>query len=59
VKRYLRFRRRSTPQDIRVDDLPLYVTEQHNPANCHGVERVEVLWPSEAIRELALFDTPG
>lgn len=53
------FRQRSAPQDIRVDDLPLYVTEQHNPANCLGVERVEVLWPSEAIRGLALFDTPG
>lgn len=46
-------------QDVSVDDLQRYVTERYNPANRLGVERVEVLWPSEAIRGLTLFDTPG
>ncbi len=51
----------SSPQKrlIAVDELPNYVTEKCNPANRLGVERVEILWPSERIRGFALFDTPG
>jgi GTPase SAR1 family protein len=53
------FRHRTDRREILVDELPLYVSEQCNPANRLGVERVEVIWPSETIRGLALFDTPG
>jgi GTPase SAR1 family protein len=52
------FRQRE-PEHIAVADLSLYVSEEHNPANRLGVERVEVSWPAEAIRGVALFDTPG
>lgn len=40
-------------------ELPLYVTEQHNPGNGLKVERVDVQWPSDRIRGFAIFDTPG
>lgn len=49
----------SERSSICVDDLALYVSEQFNPANRLGLERVELFWPAEAIRGLALFDTPG
>lgn len=53
------FREQSLRQDVSVDNLQRYVTERYNPANRLGVECVEVLWASEAIRGLTLFDTPG
>ncbi|HTU83528.1 MAG TPA: dynamin family protein [Candidatus Acidoferrales bacterium] len=40
-------------------DIRLFVTEEHNPHNVLGVERVDVVWPSERLRGIALFDTPG
>lgn len=46
-------------RSISPQELAVYVSEQLNPANRLGVERVEVSWPSETIRGLALFDTPG
>jgi ribosome biogenesis GTPase A len=48
-----------TPLKIGADDLALYVSEQYNPTNALGVVSVTVSWPSELIRGLALFDTPG
>lgn len=53
------FRHQADRCNIPVDDLPLYVSEQYNPANRLGVERVDVFWPSETIQGLAVFDTPG
>lgn len=40
-------------------DLQLYVTETFNPHNRLNVERIDVTWPSERLRGIALFDTPG
>ena len=40
-------------------DLQLYVTESFNPHNRLNVERIDVTWPSERLRGIALFDTPG
>jgi Dynamin family len=53
------FRDQSATRVISVNDLALYVSEQNNPVNALGVGHVEVFWPSDAIRGLALFDTPG
>ncbi len=53
------FRHGTNRREASVDELPLYVSEQFNPANRLGVDRVEVFWPAETIRGLVLFDTPG
>ena len=53
------FRHGTERREVSVDELPLYVSEQFNPANRLGVDRVEVFWPAETVRGLALFDTPG
>jgi Dynamin family len=53
------FRDQSATRIVSVDELAHYVSEQHNPVNALGVDHVEVLWPSDVIRGLALFDTPG
>lgn len=55
----VRMRHEGRPRSIQPSDLQLYVTEQFNPSNALGVERVNVFWPSERLRGLALFDTPG
>lgn len=46
-------------RSVSVNELASYVSEHDNPSNQCDVERVEVWWPSETIRGLALFDTPG
>ncbi len=53
------FRDQTQARIVSGADLALYVSEQHNPVNRLGVDRVEVSWPSKALRGLALFDTPG
>ncbi len=53
------FRDQSVTRVVSVNDLARYVSEQHNPVNALGVDHVEVVWPSDAIRGLAIFDTPG
>lgn len=41
------------------DELAVYVSERRNPANALGVERVDIVRPAPALRDIALFDTPG
>lgn len=41
-------------------DLPLYITEKHNPKNEKGVERVEIAYPSPYLKNgVQIIDTPG
>ena len=47
-------------EDIPVDDVPLYVTEEHNHENARGVAAVEVFLPATILSSgLCLVDTPG
>lgn len=47
-------------EDIAVDDVPLYVTEEHNHENTRGVAAVEVFLPAPILASgLCLVDTPG
>ena len=47
-------------KEITVDDLPLYVTEKNNPKNEKGVNRVEILYPSQYLKNgVRIIDTPG
>src|SRR5207244_12572453 len=44
----------------RFEDVPLYVTEEHNHENVKGVAVVEVFLPAPLLaRGLCLVDTPG
>ncbi len=40
-------------------NLARFVTEQHNPRNILGVERVDVTLPNPILEDLLLIDTPG
>jgi len=47
-------------KEIKPDDLPLYITEKHNPRNEKGVDRVEVTYPSPYLKNgVQIIDTPG
>jgi GTPase SAR1 family protein len=47
-------------KDISVDELKLYVTEKHNPKNEKGVDRVEIFYPSDYLKNgVQIIDTPG
>lgn len=49
-----------TERSIDMDELKLYVTEQHNPHNCREVAQVRLTTPSLAsYPDLELVDTPG
>jgi len=50
----------SLPQEISLDQLPDFVTQEGNPGNSRGVESVEVQIPSETLlRGFSFVDTPG
>lgn len=44
---------------IDVSGIGLYVTEEHNPGNRLGVQRVDVEFPCDLLRNAILVDTPG
>jgi GTP-binding protein EngB required for normal cell division len=45
---------------ISPEDLPLYVSEEHNPENQRGVDAVEVFVPRGLLQKgMCLVDTPG
>jgi len=47
-------------KEISLDDLPLYITEKHNPKNKKGVDRVEIAYPSPYLKNgVQIIDTPG
>jgi hypothetical protein len=46
-------------EEIRVEELSRYVSEQENPGNRLGVSHVRIGWPSSLLENIALFDTPG
>jgi len=47
-------------KEISLDDLPLYVTEKHNPKNEKSVDRVEIAYPSAYLKNgVQIIDTPG
>lgn len=47
-------------KEIEHDGLPRYVTETHNPKNEKGVDRVEVFYPSDYLKNgVQIADTPG
>lgn len=47
-------------EDIAVDDVSLYVTEEHNHENARGVAAVEIFLPAPILASgLCLVDTPG
>ena len=47
-------------KEITLDDLPLYVTEKHNPKNEKAVDRVEITYPSQYLKNgVQIIDTPG
>jgi len=48
------------PHEISLEQIPDYVTQDGNPGNRKGVNRVEVQVPSEALRRgFSFVDTPG
>lgn len=48
------------PEQLEIDKLAEFVTEEHNPANCKHVERVVAEIPSPRLRQGIIFvDTPG
>jgi GTPase SAR1 family protein len=50
----------NSQKDISVDELQLYVTEKHNPKNEKGVDRVEIFYPSDYLKNgVQVIDTPG
>jgi len=50
----------SLAREISLEDLPQYVTEEHNPGNEKHVELAEIQLPSDLLRYGFLFiDTPG
>jgi len=54
--RYLDDRR----EEIRLSDLPAYITERENPENQKGVKEVTVFYPSEYLKGgVRIIDTPG
>ncbi|MGB9595104.1 MAG: dynamin family protein, partial [Candidatus Poribacteria bacterium] len=47
-------------KDIQLDELPLYVTEKHNPKNKKGVRYAEIFYPSPYLQNgVQIVDTPG
>ena len=49
-----------TVKDIRRDELKEWVTEEGNPRNEKNVKEVEILYPSEYLKDgICLIDTPG
>ena len=56
----LRFERRFMDQEISLDALPQYVTQQGNPGNVKGIKEAEVQLPADFLRRGFHFvDTPG
>ena len=56
----LRFERRFMDQEISLDALPQYVTQQENPGNVKGIKEAEVQLPADFLRRGFHFvDTPG
>jgi len=54
------FFKNGTEKKIIHKDLPLYITEKHNPKNEKGVERVKVAYPSPYLKNgVQIIDTPG
>ncbi len=48
------------PQEISLEQIPDYVTQDGNPGNRKGVDYVEIQIPSETLRRgFAFVDTPG
>ncbi|MDA8273092.1 MAG: dynamin family protein [Deltaproteobacteria bacterium] len=49
-----------TEKEIVRDDLPLYITEKFNPKNEKGVDRVEIAYTSQYLKNgVQIIDTPG
>lgn len=47
-------------EEIALNELPLYITEKHNPKNEKGVDRVEIAYPSAYLKNgVQIIDTPG
>jgi len=47
-------------REIALNELPLYITEKHNPKNEKGVDRVEIAYPSAYLKNgVQIIDTPG
>ncbi|MDE2482051.1 MAG: dynamin family protein [bacterium] len=44
---------------VPLDDLKLYVTEEHNPRNLRGVTHVDVTLPLPMLLHIVFIDTPG
>ncbi|MEM4359228.1 MAG: dynamin family protein [Candidatus Bilamarchaeaceae archaeon] len=47
-------------EEIKPEEIELYVTEKHNPKNVKGIQRVEIEVPSRFLEQgVVLVDTPG
>jgi small GTP-binding protein len=56
----LRYYGRILEQEVPIADLPLYITQQGNPANVRGPKMAQVQLPAEFLRRGFYFvDTPG
>lgn len=54
------FFRNGAQREIRLDDLSLCITEKHNPKNEKNIERVEIFYPSDYLKNgVKIIDTPG
>ena len=56
----LHYDKRTLPQEVTLDALPDYITQQGNPGNIQGIGTAEVQLPVEILRRGFYFvDTPG
>ena len=47
-------------EEIDLNDIPIYVTEKQNPENKLRVKEVEILYPSDYLKDgVRIIDTPG
>jgi small GTP-binding protein len=56
----LKFEKRILNQEVSIDSLPQYITQQGNPGNVRGIKTAEIRLPVEILRRGFYFvDTPG
>ncbi len=54
------FLKNETKKEIKLKDLFLYITEKHNPENEKKVDKVEITYPSQYLKNgVRIIDTPG
>jgi GTP-binding protein EngB required for normal cell division len=56
----IEYEERRLPSEIRIESLPEYITQRHNPGNAQRIKFARIELPSEILRRgFYLVDTPG